>query len=83
MGDVFKPAERVLICYDGSPSSVALINLSLNAMVFGNEEVGRTGKLPFPFKFAILVLLGMHGNTYAYKMLTKSLVLVEIDLLSW
>lgn len=60
VGEVFRPAEQVLICYDGSPSSVALINLALNALVFGRSQQvnGSSSKLPFPFKFVIFVVLG-------------------------
>ncbi|CAL8088043.1 unnamed protein product [Orchesella dallaii] len=67
VGEVFRPAEDVLICYDGSPTSVALINLALNALVLGNiqENAGpgtNSNNLPFPFKFSIVVILESELN---------------------
>ncbi|ODM99684.1 Cytoplasmic tRNA 2-thiolation protein 2 [Orchesella cincta] len=67
IGEVFRPAEQVLICYDGSPTSVALINLALNALVFGNNQESAaygtsSNNLPFPFKFSIVVILESELN---------------------
>lgn len=58
-GGVFRPPEQVLIVYDGSPASVALINLALHALTNTQQQSDTAAPLlPFPFRFSILVILG-------------------------
>jgi len=48
--------------YDGSPSAVALINLVRDSVISGkypgNDSSQNPRNIPFPFRFAILVILG-------------------------
>ena len=59
-GSFVNTRENVLIYYDGSVGSRALLNLVRGALTFHteNHESERLGNLPFPFTFTILYVYG-------------------------